>query len=521
MCCAKARWPLPPSCCAMINGVSPGQSQRGLVSRRLPRRSLAKRSCERFEPPCMSPLTNGALLLPNVVAAGPPSREVSASNLVSRMRRQKADRRPSQHLSKCGGLVMNNSSHKTRPPRCHVERQLARCCVRGEGVVNALGKEVLQPSGLHRFSWPANDPQAIHQQTRRLGVEDHFLIREAGQAFHFNKDSFAEQTARYDTAAKLHHLLTCRAINFNGVHRVRGERIWLDRIRAAVERSEPVQLAYPLMCKMPNPAKQMTSFGITAGEEATVRFFQRIGELAKELYEPGIKINVVSDAVLYNVALQNPPPTAINFIEELRDLVLRLDETDTVVVHDYVELLVPYARQYQRAYEWFYKRLGQEDRSLITTAKHSSLAASVKASLNTSRLGLGYQDQKEIFGPEQRPANAHYKMVEQMAEFGLREQIAIKMACDRLNVFEHIWPRHVRVSCHRGIKHGHAVIGLRPYPTYYSSSKLLPYHGVALIKKDLRGVAKLVVRPEFLLRGNPDLLRVENALGETYLYRAC
>jgi pyoverdine/dityrosine biosynthesis protein Dit1 len=354
-----------------------------------------------------------------------------------------------------------------------------------------------------------------------LNTEDHFLIREAGRAFRTHEEPSDALSSRSDAAAKLHHLLSSRAINFNSVRRVRAERFWLDRIREAVAREEPVQLAYPLMCKMPNPAKQMNAFGITAGEEATIRFFQKIGELAREFYAPGVKINIASDAVLYNVALQNPPPTAANFIAELRDLVVRCGAEDTVVIHDYVDLLVPFARQYQRAYAWYYERLGDANHPLITAAKQSSLAASVKASLNTSRLGLSYRDQMELFGPAQRSDNPNFSIVEQMASLGLREQIAIKMACDQLNVFEPIWPRHVRVSCHRGIKHGRAVIGLRPYPTYYASSKLLTYHGIALISQDERGFAKLVVKPEVLLRGRSDLLRVENDFGETYLYRAC
>jgi hypothetical protein len=92
------------------------------------------------------------------------------------------------------------------------------------------------------------------------------------------------------------------------------------------------------------------------------------------------------------------------------------------------------------------------------------------------------------------------------------------MACDELNVVERLWPNHVRATCHRGIKQGRNVLGLRCYPEYYGASKLLPYHGMPLIRSDKKLRPQLVVEPEVSLRCREDLFRVMSAEGEPVLY---
>src|SRR5207302_11078785 len=148
----------------------------------------------------------------------------------------------------------------------------------------------------------------------------------------------------------------------------------------------------------------------------------------------------------------------------------------------------------------------------------TSLPTSMRASLNSRRLGLEYSDLLEIFGPRQVRFRAIRREIDELAAFALREQLAIKLACDELNASERVWPGHIRASCHRGKKNGRAVLGLRCYPEYYRSSRLLPYHGMPLIQPEDHGKPRLTILPEISLRGREDLTRVVNEIGEPVLY---
>lgn len=81
-----------------------------------------------------------------------------------------------------------------------------------------------------------------------------------------------------------------------------------------------------------------------------------------------------------------------------------------------------------------------------------------------------------------------------------------------------LWPNHVRATCHKGVKDGRNVLGLRPYPEYYVRSRLLPYQGMPLIEMSSKGKNRLVIAPEVSLRGDSRLVRVMNSEGEPVLY---
>jgi hypothetical protein len=387
-------------------------------------------------------------------------------------------------------------------------------------VERALGDEVLQPSGLHNLPWPDSDPRQVVQDVRRLTPDDQSLIIRAAQAARFNPAEFSRQTRGFDEATTLYWLLSCSTFNFNGTTDVRAEPYWLDRVHAAVRAAEPVPLTYPLMCKIPNGAKQMTPVGVTAGEEAVILFFLRLDTLARQIYEPGLQFDIVSDATLYNTAFQAPAPMVARYISDLRALVARHQAACCVQIHDYVDLLQPYEREYREFYDRYFAQLWVAPESLISNDAMASLLRSVRACVNTYRLGMEYQDLRAVLGPNPDPGNPYYSAIEQQAALALREQLAIKMACDAINVFDRLWPNNIRVSCHKGRKHGRAVIGLRPYPAYYGASKFLPYHGMPVIENDRRGDPRLTVWPEIVLRARPDLVRITNTTGEPYLYVA-
>ena len=378
-----------------------------------------------------------------------------------------------------------------------------------------LGAETLQASALHDFPWPETDPSLVEQSTVQWGPKFSALLDRAVANVRFSREQFQKETGGKSVAERVWHLLSAKAFNFNGVEAVRGEGIWRGRVAECVAQGVPIEIAYPLVCKIDNPAKRMTLVNITAGERANVRFFHALAGLVRAIYAPGLQIHVLSDATLYNGALFVPPPSAYAYMSEYAALIAEEGAGESVVLHDYAELLAPYYREFEELYGRHYREL-----AAVPFAGQSlgSLPTSVRTNVNTRRLGLSFAQLKELFGPRQVMYTPERVELDQQARFALMEQLAIKMACVDLDLPGRLWPNHIRATCHRGLKNGTAVLGLRCYPEYYGSSRLLFYHGMPLLEPDSRGVSRLTIVPEVSLRGEGGLVRVLNGEAEPVLY---
>lgn len=377
--------------------------------------------------------------------------------------------------------------------------------------------EVLQPSSLRSFHWPEKNPEEVNQPVRCRTHADRQMVQEAATAVAFDLDRFLRNTRHLDVAGQVHFLLTSERFQFNQVGAVRSERLWQTRIRAMVDAGIAIRLVYPLFCKIGNWAKQMSSIGPNAGEDATIFFFSHINTLVKLIYPPGIAIAAVTDAQLYNSAFQNPEVEVATYLAVLKQRVAELNAEGCVTLYNYVDLLANDARRYREAHHHHQHLMHDRPADALAGVNVETLFQSVKASINTRKYTIPYSDAREIFSADENPDNRYYGIVDQMTTRAFEEVVAIRMACSELNSFEQIWPGHVRATCHKGTKNGLAVIGLRPYPEYYGSSKLLPYHGVPIITHN-KSRLRLDIEPEVMLRDRQDLVRVVDQNAETYFY---
>lgn len=382
-------------------------------------------------------------------------------------------------------------------------------------IYHRLGSEVLTESALHNTSWPLADPSKVEQKVLAWSETDSRLLDEAIANVDFDFERFRASVADLPPVEQIWRLLTHRCFNFNGVQRVRAETFWLDKIRRAVAAAEPVIIAYPLVCKIDQPAKRMTTVNVTAGEIAMIRFFRELGRAVRQFYPPGLVVRILSDATLYNSALQTPPPSAYAYMDEVRRALAPEGAAPFVELLDYSAILAPFYRRFDELYTRHYRRLLQ----CAAVEDVGSLPTSVRASINTRRFGLAYSQLAELFGPRQIAFSRIRLEIDTLTLHALREQLAIKMACDELDLPGTIWPNALRASCHKGLKSGRAVIGLRMYPEYYGVSRLLPYHGMPLIEPDSRRRPRLLILPEICLRGDGALTRVVNSDSDPVLYR--
>lgn len=387
-------------------------------------------------------------------------------------------------------------------------------------VTYALGKEVVQPGTIAHYHWPESDPETAAQSARPLDAADLDAVRLAGTPTTPNLDAVRKSTRAMSQAETVLFVLTRETFNFNGTS-VAKEPLWQRRVAEAVAAGRPIRLVYPLIAKIGCWAKQMTNVGPSGAELACLHFFNHLNRVVKEFYAPGVTVDLVCDAFLYNSSLQLPHHEVETYVSRFTELAAEV-AGDTVRMHDYCDLLRRFdagSRRFRAAYQRQHRLVRDRMQDALVRSECDGLFDSMRALVNTRRLGLTYEDHRDLFGPDADRGNRHFGEVDRMALEAVREFVAIRMACSELNVLDAAFPDMVRVSCHRGKKSGRAVIGLRVYPEYYRSSRFLPYHGIAVIRREA-GQTWMELHPEVVLRGDSRLTRVHWADGDVFCYHA-
>jgi len=385
--------------------------------------------------------------------------------------------------------------------------------------------EVLQASSLEDYDWPESDPHAVPQRTRKRVDTDIDLIRACLSVAEINLDAFLKETRRKDLsqAEIVLALLSHQKFQMNPVTKVREEPAWKERVQLAIDKNIPIDIVYPQFCVIPNSPKRYTNTGASAGEDCTIEFFKLINGHIKQVHKPGVRFHAIADAALYGSAFNTHQTESDAYFASVQERIVELGASDCVFLYDYAELLrtkthPDYQIQY---YEIGHRVWKGEFEQLLPNTDLDTLRRSVRCSVNTRRFQLTHNDHLQLFGPLKLRAFDHpyYQMIETMTDIAFRELITIRLACAAVDISTKLWPDAIRATCHKGPKNGRWALGLKPFPEYYGTCKLLPYHGMPIITRDSKGKPRLEIEPEVLLRGREDLVRVTaDGRDEVYAY---
>ncbi|MCG8344887.1 MAG: L-tyrosine/L-tryptophan isonitrile synthase family protein [Chlorobiales bacterium] len=380
--------------------------------------------------------------------------------------------------------------------------------------------EILQTSSLEKYQWPEYDPHSVPQRTRVRLDSDIELIRRCLESAKINRTTFEKivvNKLNLNDVGKIQHLLGHPNFQMNGATNVKNELAWTKSISHAIENNSPIDIVYPQFCVIPNAPKRYTNMGTAAGEDTTIEFFKLINEHVKWYHEPGIKVHALADASLYASAFQTHQTEVDTYFDSLQERVKALDAEDCVTLYDYSDLLRNKCRvDYQRLYYSIGHNVWSKTiDEMLPETNIPTLRNSVRCSVNTRRFQLTHKDHLALFGPLEKRDENHpfYNTIEAMTDIALREVTTIRLACTQIDIATRLWPNAIRASCHKGQKNGRWAMGLRTYPEYFGSCKILPYHGMPVISKTSKGKIRLEIEPEVMLRSREDLIRI--TIGET------
>jgi pyoverdine/dityrosine biosynthesis protein Dit1 len=387
--------------------------------------------------------------------------------------------------------------------------------------------EVLQVSSLEDYDWPETDPHAVPQRARARTEADITLIKSCLGSAEINIDAFLKDAKKkkLDNHEIVLALLSHQKFQMNPTTQVRQELRWRECVKLAMSRNEPIDIVYPQFCVIPNAPKRYTNMGSAAGEDCTIEFFKLIDRHIQAVYPPGLRFHVLADAALYASAFQTHQTEVDGYYESVKRRISELNASTCVFLYNYSELLrTKCYPDYQIQYYTIGHQVWKGDiASLLPNTDLATLRRSVRCSVNTRRFQLTHDDHRCLFGPDKwrKEDHPYHQVIETMTDIAFKEMITIRLACGIVDISSRLWPDAIRATCHKGPKNGRWAIGLKPYPEYYGSCKLLPYHGMPFITRDSKGKPKLEIAPEVLLRGRNDLIRVtSDGRDEVYVYIA-
>ncbi|PHH65699.1 hypothetical protein CDD81_1785 [Ophiocordyceps australis] len=116
---------------------------------------------------------------------------------------------------------------------------------------------------------------------------------------------------------------------------------FLDQIAIFVSANEPVRLLLPAFpFKSPNRTDKVLGALPDAGEEVALMHLNGMAAAIKDVYEPGAKVHVISDGLIYNDILGVDDEQVWDYGEALRRLAKRnqLDHLDFLRQHDFIRV---------------------------------------------------------------------------------------------------------------------------------------------------------------------------------------
>lgn len=378
-----------------------------------------------------------------------------------------------------------------------------------------LSGEIISRSQIGKeFIWPKEDPRSQWQPQRIYGSADDARIRQLSVSPHFDMEAFLERTKTLDLPSRIIELLNHNAFQFNSRKKFRECGQWRKTVTKACKRGAPIEILILAFCVISNPIKRVQPTEVTTADDVSLLHMSHISQLITSIYPPGAIFHVISDSTFYALPLGVTSVEAQNYLIQLRQRTEELKIAAAIKIYDISDYLSNYNQLFHDRFEiWRAKFLFDPLSHDLPGDEYQRWHSSMRATLNSRRMGFSYEQLAALFCADSGGALIH---LDDSATLALAEYRALKAAAADTNWEQNHFPNAIRATIHaKKIP----VLGLRLYPEYKLSSRLLPYHGIAVIVPANDGShERMEIRHEITVIGNPSFTRVVDENGLTQFY---
>jgi hypothetical protein len=205
---------------------------------------------------------------------------------------------------------------------------------------------------------------------------------------------------------------------------------------------------------------------------------------------------------------------AQNYLVKLKRRTEALNIADAIKILDITDYLSEQNQFFHERFEfWRTRFLADPLTHDLSWEEYRRWHASMRSTLNSKRMAFDYEQMATLFCADSGETLAS---LDECATVALAEYRALKAAAADTQWEKQSFPDAIRATIHaKKIP----VLGLRLYPEYKLGSRLLPYHGVAVIShNESDGTEYMEVRHEITVIGNPAYTKVARSDGTTQFY---
>jgi pyoverdine/dityrosine biosynthesis protein Dit1 len=362
------------------------------------------------------------------------------------------------------------------------------------------------------FLWPETDPRILKQDIREYRFSDDEIIRSTATVDFGSYGLVAKKSAVLEE--QIIALLNHPFIQFNSRKRFGNHRRWRDRIASACKDGRPIEILLLAFCVINNPVKRLQGTTVTAAEMAALCYMQNISRQISAIYSPGLVFNIVSDSTFYSPVLKINAVHAKNYITSLSHRVADLELESQIKIFDITDILVGFSAEFEERFSyWLMHFLKNPFSDGLSSEHYYQWLQSMILCLNTKDLSYSYEQLKHIYG---KSLGHDYVELKALAEKTLAEYRALKAASSDVNWEDAYFPNSIRATIHAKKA---PVLGLRIYPRYKRGSRLLPYHGIAVISQTPQSDQyEMDIAQEIMVCGNDRFRKVVDQRGVTMFY---
>ncbi|CAB3775068.1 hypothetical protein LMG29542_08450 [Paraburkholderia humisilvae] len=309
------------------------------------------------------------------------------------------------------------------------------------------------------------------------------------------------------------HYLNSRNLQFNSRSEFRSHTLWKSIVQRSISSGQKIGIIIPIFCNIGNPLKRFQETTVTAAEITTLKFLANVAREVQNLYPPGLCFKVVVDANFYSTPFMNSVIETNAYYKGLVSWVAKNGFCDEIDVIDMMDLLCPRSNNFTARFNHWMNIL--ESTPKTENVEASKWGLSMVCSINLRHLSNDYSSIYSCY------SNSHSELRKEVLERSTKSLVVYRSLKNA--AADIYWEDLIDSNCIRATIHTKSipVLGLRVYPEYKKSSRLLPYHGISVFTRKSESTPfRMQVLTEMDAVNLPGVVRYRSSDGITQAYVA-
>ncbi|WP_201585682.1 L-tyrosine/L-tryptophan isonitrile synthase family protein [Psychrobacter sp. HII-4] len=368
--------------------------------------------------------------------------------------------------------------------------------------VESLLADAMPPSN---YEWPDSLPHLSQQLPKNKSEEDRkFLLKECSVYRDFDPTKFYNSYKNHSKEQFIIEFLNHHAFQFNSRRRFRESLKIQTTVKKVLKKSTPLDIVIPIFCVIGNLAKRIEPTTVTFAEACSLQSLQNISKLFLDMTSVELRFQIIADSNFYVRPLGSDPVISSKYLDDLKKY-SKENELENLYIHDMCDMAKHDIKKFEDSYMRMYEKLSVDSSYGLDNSEHKAWISAMAGTITTRDIIAPYEVIVKTFRDSDF-SSTFGREVLRRTEKAFIDYRALKYAMSQLAWEERYFPNSIRATIHQKKQD---VLGLRIYPEYKKASKLLPYHGIAVLEK-INDRYSMLIHPEINIASKNEVERYIN-----------